>query len=267
MSHFTVMVVGENIEDILAPYDENMEVEEYIDRTKEDIHKEFIDYKEKLLKEIDNGKRKEPLSDFENLTKKLKKENKKWVKDWCGQDLDDEGNTLSTYNPDSKWDWYEIGGRWSGAFILKPGEKGELGTKSWTNKDEVIPVNRADQAYKSQIDWDTMNAHAREQAEKDWDDIMDPNPDTCTYRPEYVAQLKELHLKMYGTKEEYVKRRGIWAPYAYVDQNEWHAPGEMGWWGVSSDETEDRDKYDRDFADYIAALPDDTLLTIVDCHI
>ena len=36
MSHFVVMVVGEDIDSILAPYDENLEgVEGYIDRTKE----------------------------------------------------------------------------------------------------------------------------------------------------------------------------------------------------------------------------------------
>ena len=266
MTHYTVMVIGEDIEDILAPYDENMSVDKYIDRTKEGIHKEFLDFKEKLLAKIKENPEIE-LSDFERLTKKLKTENRKWVKEWCGQDLDDEGNTLSTYNPDSKWDWYEIGGRWSGTFILKPGESGELGTKSWTNKDLEIPDSRADRATKGQIDWVAMNAIAIEEANKDWDDIMNPDPDKCRYRPEYVEKLRKIHLEMYGTKEEYVKRRGIWTPYAYVDEDSWNAPGEMGWWGMSSDETKDRDRYDHEFAEYIAKLPDDTLLTMVDCHI
>jgi hypothetical protein len=30
------------------------------------------------------------------------------------EQFDDEGRPISTYNPDSKWDWYAIGGRWDG---------------------------------------------------------------------------------------------------------------------------------------------------------
>ena len=34
--------------------------------------------------------------------------------------LDEEGvYRLTTYNPNSKWDWYEVGGRWTGYFKLK----------------------------------------------------------------------------------------------------------------------------------------------------
>lgn len=38
-------------------------------------------------------------------------------------DLDEDGNLLSTCNPNSKWDWYEVGGRWHGMLLLKPGKK------------------------------------------------------------------------------------------------------------------------------------------------
>jgi hypothetical protein len=30
------------------------------------------------------------------------------------EDFDESGRPISTYNPDSKWDWYVIGGRWDG---------------------------------------------------------------------------------------------------------------------------------------------------------
>lgn len=29
------------------------------------------------------------------------------------------GNELSTYNPNSKWDWYEIGGRWKDILLVR----------------------------------------------------------------------------------------------------------------------------------------------------
>lgn len=33
--------------------------------------------------------------------------------------LDEDGNVISTRNPNGYWDWYSIGGRWSGYFPLK----------------------------------------------------------------------------------------------------------------------------------------------------
>ena len=30
------------------------------------------------------------------------------------EQFNDDGQPISTYNPDSKWDWYVIGGRWDG---------------------------------------------------------------------------------------------------------------------------------------------------------
>lgn len=264
MSHYTVMVIGENYEEILAPYDENLRVKEYMDRTKEEIHKDFMKCYGNVVAE---NKPISELTDFEKLTLKLKEENGVWVDQWCGQRLDKDGNTLSRYNPSSKWDWHEVGGRWSGSLILKPGETGELGTKSWTNKDKEIPENRADRALKCQVDWDAMNEQAKLQAEKDWNDLFDPNPDHCVYRPAYVEKQRKIHLKMYSTKEEYVRRRGIWTPYAVVTKDGWYAPGDMGWWGISSDETEDRDKFDRGFQKLFAEQADDAVITMVDCHI
>jgi len=264
MSHYTVMVIGEDYESILAPYDENMEIEEYIDRTKEQIHKEFMDYYSKVVAE---NKPVSELTDFEKLTLKLKEENGVWVSQWCGQGLDKNGNTLSRYNPDAKWDWYAVGGRWSGTLILNPGEAGILGERSWTNESKKLPLNCADQALKCQVDWDVMNDRAKVQAEKDWDELFDPDPDHCMYRPAYVEKQRKIHLEMYGTKEEYVKRRGVWTPYAVVTESGWHAPGDMGWWGISSDETEDRDTFDQEFQKLFAEQADDALITMVDCHI
>lgn len=264
MSHFVVMVVGEDVDDILAPYDENLECYPHIDRTKEEIHKEFMDCYGSI---IAANKPIECLSDFEKLTLKLNGVTEEWLNGWNGQTLDMSGNTLSTYNRDAKWDWYEVGGRWSGTLILKPGCKGSNGSRSWTNKNDIIPLNRCDAAYNKDIDWDAMNEIAKNHLAKDWDDLFEPNPQYCKYRPEYVEKQRVKHLKMYGTKEEYLKRRGFWTPFALVDEDEWYAPGEMGWWGFSSDETEDRDMFDQMFKDYVKMLNPKDVVTIVDCHI
>lgn len=65
MSHFTVAVITakkKKLEEMLAPYDENLEVEPYIERTKEEIIKEARKQKKDYSKEQKEGKE---LSDWQ----------------------------------------------------------------------------------------------------------------------------------------------------------------------------------------------------------
>ena len=65
MSDFTVAVITakkEKLEEMLAPYDEGLEVEPYIERTKKEIIKKARRWKEDFLKEQKEEKK---LSDWE----------------------------------------------------------------------------------------------------------------------------------------------------------------------------------------------------------
>lgn len=65
MSHFTVAVITakkEKLDEMLAPYDENLEVEPYIEKTKKEIIKEARKRKEDYSKEQKEGKE---LSDWQ----------------------------------------------------------------------------------------------------------------------------------------------------------------------------------------------------------
>ena len=56
MSHFTVAVITakkEKLEEMLAPYDEELEVEPYIERTKKEIIEKARKWKEDFLKEFE----------------------------------------------------------------------------------------------------------------------------------------------------------------------------------------------------------------------
>ena len=53
--------------------------------------------------------------------------------------VDKDGNIISTYNPDSKWDWYEIGGRWSGMLLIKTSVLKEAGYKQVQTNTEPPP--------------------------------------------------------------------------------------------------------------------------------
>ena len=262
MTHFTVLVAGEDYESILAPYDENIKVAPYISKTKDEVEAEFLEYKSRCQGRLDAGG---VLSAFDQLTLYLDHVTRGWWNDCHGNDLDSEMNAISTYNPKSKWDWYVVGGRWTGMFILNPGTMGELGRPGvFGNK----PQHDADIVRLGDVDWKSMNAKARERVGADWDKLFAPiDPKTCWLKPEYVEQQKALHLEMYGTKEEYLRRRGFWTTYALVTESEWIAPGDMGWWGFSSDYTKDRDAFDKKFVETLKSMSPDTIITCVDCHI
>jgi len=159
MSHFTTYVFtrknGErNVDDMLAPYDENIEYKPYIEYTKQqaiehvrteiedykhsDIYQKFIADPEKYKEE--HGSNTDHINYLENefpiRLKWTDEECYEHIKSFYEEDMvDEEGNLYSMYNPNSKWDWYTIGGRWDGVLICKNGEG--------TNED-----------YVSEIDWD-----------------------------------------------------------------------------------------------------------------
>ena len=56
--------------------------------------------------------------------------------------------------------------------------------------------------------------------------------------------------------------------YACLDDKGWHAPGEMGWWGVDHSESGEKVKFQREFVKtFIKSAAADDLLVVVDCHI
>ena len=68
-----------------------------------------------------------------------------------------------------------------------------------------------------------------------------------------------LHLLLW-----YIEKHSKFTSYALLKDGEWYAKGEMGWFGMSSDEKEN---WSEELDKLIKSLPEDTLLTIVDCHI
>jgi hypothetical protein len=57
------------------------------------------------------------------------------------EQFNDEGEPISTYNPDSKWDWYVIGGRWDG-WINDKETSGESVIDNAATTEEAIARNK-----------------------------------------------------------------------------------------------------------------------------
>lgn len=175
MSHFKVMVIGADPEAQLEPFDENLEVERYVRATREELiaeqkrriekindlyYKEYLQDKEKYREESNNKEHVEFLENefpamLEWSDEQIYEHAIKWVD---ADNVTPEGGEYSTYNPMSKYDWYQIGGRWAGSLKLRDGVKPILPDESsyggWTDKDEetVTAENRVDMAYKKDIE-------------------------------------------------------------------------------------------------------------------
>ena len=54
--------------------------------------------------------------------------------------------------------------------------------------------------------------------------------------------------------------------FAIIKDGQWYERGSMGWWGIVTDGKSD-DEWNAKFSELFDSLPDDALLTIVDCHI
>lgn len=136
--HYSVIVIGEDPETQLEPYDENLEVERYLRASKADLirevkerfryevgHGEWINYvKDKTAWLKEHGKDQSLIQRVETLDKRFLWTDEEWYfhATEYSDDIDpDDGGEYSTRNPDGKWDWYEIGGRWGGDIELNDG--------------------------------------------------------------------------------------------------------------------------------------------------
>jgi hypothetical protein len=224
MSHFTVLVVGNDPEKELEPFNENTRLPRYVKYTKEQLiarEREKIEkYKNSTYAEflVDPEKYKAKCSPFlinylENeFPTKLKLDDeglhKLAIEDHEPEEVGPDGEVYSTYNPKSKWDWYQLGGRWSGMIKLKEGKEGVIGSPGLGVHEVGI-----DQAKKGDI-----------------------------------ANFDEINT------------------FAVLKDGEWYSRGKMGWWAMVSDE-KDEEAWDSEFKKLIEGLPDDTLISIYDCHI
>lgn len=144
--HFVGICFGKNWENNIDYYCEDREVEPYIVYTKE----EAIDIaKETHARKYENAVLNLQNSNFNEAYKSIMQEiierglflsyEDAWkeIQDW-GYIIDKDENLLSTYNEDSQWNWYTIGGHWDGYLTLKDG--------TYSN-----------QSYFNNINWEKVN--------------------------------------------------------------------------------------------------------------
>lgn len=106
--HFSVLVIGDNVDSQLEPYYQDLEVDEY-------LVDEVTNYDKQRILDFYRKHKEEEFESFDDCYAK-------YGDDWNGnayrKDADGVWQEYSTYNWDAQWDWYEIGGRWAGKIIV-----------------------------------------------------------------------------------------------------------------------------------------------------
>lgn len=229
MSHFAVAVVTKDknkIDDILKPYWEELEVETYIDKTKEEIIKEAKRWKEIFEKKERTDFSEEYMNKYINA--KTDEELYLIEKDDY-EKYDENGNLLSTYNPKSKWDWYDIGGRYRNQLLTK------------VENNDTYEHNSFAELYTGDQNRKAPEGH------------------------KYVngAKIKDIDFK----KMEEIEK-GRFCTWALVDETGWYEQGQMGWWAMNDATKESTQELADKFQEYISKPENqEKYLVIVDCHI
>lgn len=305
MSHFTVMVIGDNPEEQLAPFHQfectgvDDQYIQDVDET-EDVLSSYENYKDEYPTVLDYvkdyyGREVVPFGEEPDVEGEHK---------YGYVSLNEDGTVnkvINRTNPDYKWDWYQLGGRWSGAFIkLKEGATGFLGERSLVAGNEA----GVDQAYLKDIDFDAIEKEARDSANRQYSEVAslfdnntiprleilwkDMFKEGSEYKDLPVEKKREIYhsqealkiarekisnpffeLEKYQcSQEEFVEREvsRSFSPFAIVKDGEWFEKGEMGWFAIVSNEKHQED-WDKEVLEMIKELPEDTLISFFDCHI
>lgn len=214
MSHFTVLVVGD-VEKQLAPFDEN-DRSRFTEKPTEEMTELRAEF------DADN----EGCATFEE-----------YLTDYHGLQQC-EGKWGSTYNPDSKWDWWKVGGRWPNQLVTKSGVA-------------------CDSATIGDLDLDGMRAANIRQAQQWWAEAEAAD----------AATRHVIHgITPSTTREQYIEKHAKFSTFAVVMDGKWFERGRMGWWATVSNEKPESD-WQAEFDKLLASLPSDARITVVDCHI
>lgn len=228
--HYSLAVIispSESLEKVLSQYDEHLEVEPYIYRTRQDIIEAGKRQQEGLKELMKRNPDFIPDKDEKKLLKiKTDDEYYAYARNEYAE-YDEEGNEYATYNPKAKWDYWVLGGRWSDKLILKNGNTADMAPL----KDVSFEDN--DAIYYQTLNW--------------WKEYVEgeDNPDALSYSEKYTAEeLARIRCKFYTCD-------------VLVD-GQWHSSD-----GFSSENEWINEYYDR----FIRGRNPNDIIYIVDCHI
>lgn len=172
-------------------------------------------------------------------------------------------------NEKGKWDWHLLGGRWTGMLKLKEGATGVCG-KPGTQTNNAH-TGYVDSARKCDIDFIGMVEKGLKESTESYEEFLlkYENDKECKKFNPFdfgVSGEKINNIFIPETKESYIKKHSNFVTFSVLKDGEWFERGSMGWWGISSN-NKPNEVWDEEFNKLIDNLPEDTLLSVYDCHI
>ena len=187
--------------------------------------------------------------------------------EYIGYKRDEKKNRYGWWgNPNAKWDWYLVGGRWKGSLKARCGKHGQASL--------VQPIETQNGYYDiariGDVDF-SPDEEERQKALRFWEVVVEGQPlkedeDADDFFSFYK---KEYYLEYFGTKEQYVRECSEFSTFAVVtNDGKWHEKGQMGWFGMSSETGEESRNWHNSWFDaFIKDINPDWHIAIVDCHI
>ena len=152
-------------------------------------------------------------------------------------------------NPDARWDWYVVGGRFSGMLRSDaPLIDGAAG--------------HCDCALACDCDF-SDDPEAASRAREFWRRHVEERESGLSFfAPEY-------YVERYGDVDTFAQMQSRFFTHAVVTPDgSWHEVGTMGWWGISTDSGPDEVQWAARFRErFLDGLDDGIIATVVDCHI
>lgn len=222
------------------------------------------------------------------------------AKDDYGATENADGRFYRRTNPNKKWDWWVVGGRYLGRLLVKELEMAVIGEPG-TGGNDPLNVMGVDSCQFKNLDLAQMRDNAEERAADQydraskiiagrsfltWKQVRDKHTgDIEAAREEYnsqpVVQDSKTHERIDGewifdpfegpdefsvSRENYIAeaRANALTAFAVVKDGKWYEKGEMGWWGIVSDE---KDNWKTEFSALIDDIDPKSWITVVDCHI
>ena len=241
---FTLMVVGDNPDEIIKKYDSALEVEPYIKYYYKDIskyRKKAIKVVQELLFNTDKLSLSQAVKDyFEEKAKVLEKmsdfEYYTSISDGCSYDQD--GNALTTENPNGKWSTCRIGRNLCIPLRLK-------------NGTDVLQAKAGD------VDWEKMHMVGVDVYTAAWQLFHKEREPKTVQEKEIYENIKnqKRYFAGFDCQEDYVNYCCSYWCYAYADKDGWQ----------DADDHKDY-KWITSFYDkFVKKLKPDDMVTIYEC--
>ena len=318
MSHFAVMVmidpkevnwppddtIDSYLDKVLAPFDEsteNQEFMEFVDTMEEG--KEEYETGSTILVELPDGRRLSPWDEefrvpgeigYGSNTHRPPKNSTtvevpfkerfssfdEYMTYYRGEEKDSETGKYGYWsNPNAKWDWYTVGGRFEGLPCSRGYRKNDCGTGGDAelarlekmlfsgDKRPYVPSD-CDIAKLKDCNFGSDKAKY-DDAIAFWEHHVEGKPSDRKFDEWDTFFKPEWYVDRYGDKETYALAESMYTPMTVITPDgQWHEKGEMGWFGVSNETHEEALEWELGFyEDFLKDADPETVLVKVDCHI